>query len=178
MRHCPDYPRCADTGMLQRMSGAGIRFDELERRAATAADVPFLIELRQQTMTAHQVAAGLVPSDDERRSRVLVRYECAEILVHAGKPVGLLKVARDGLDWDLIQIQLILEYQDRGLGSQLIRSLVAEARQVGASLRLSVLRGSPARRLYERLGFTVHEETEHATTMVPLPRPVNESPTS
>jgi GNAT superfamily N-acetyltransferase len=153
------------------MGGAGTRVDEsLERRAATEADVGFLIELRDLTMSAHQVAAGLVPSDDERRTRVLVRYECAEILVRAGKAVGLLKVARDGLDWELIQIQLVPEFQGRGLGTQILRGLVAEARRAGASVRLSVLQRSPARRLYERMGFTVVEETEHATTMLLLPQ--------
>ena len=130
------------------MGGGGTRIDErLERRPATEADVGFLIELRNQTMSAHQVAAGLVPSDEERRTRVLVRYDCAEILVRAGEPIGLLKVARDGLDWDLKQIQLIPEFQGRGLGTQILRGLVAEARRAGAVVRLILLKRSPARRL-------------------------------
>lgn len=102
-------------------------------------------------------------------TRVLVRYDCAEILIHAGKPVGSLEVARDGLDWDLIQIQLIPEFQGRGLGTQILRDLMAEAKRAGASVRLSVLERSPARRLYERLGFSVLEEDEHATTMLLWP---------
>jgi GNAT superfamily N-acetyltransferase len=139
--------------------------EALSRRAATEADVPFLLELRRQTMTAHQLAAEVVPSDEERRRRVLLRYEHAEIILQGTRPVGLLKVARDALDWELIQIQLIPELQGRGIGSELIGRLVLEAEQAGASLRLSVLQGSPARRLYERLGFTVVGEKGHALEM-------------
>jgi len=156
------------------MNGSGLRSDgHLERRAATQQDIPFLIELRRQTMTAHQIAAGIDPSDEERRTRVLVRYDCAEILLHHGRPVGLLKVAREGTDWELIQIQLLPELQGKGLGKQLLRSLALEAQHRGASVRLSVLKGSPARRLYEKFGFAVVKETEHATTMLLAPETTN-----
>jgi ribosomal protein S18 acetylase RimI-like enzyme len=149
------------------MSGLdGMTIDQLERRAATDADVPFLLSLRHQTMTAHQLLAGLIPSEEERRARVLMRFECAQVLSRSGQPVGVLKVARDGREWELIQIQLLPEYQRHGLGGQLIQSITTEATEAGAEIRLSVLKGSPARRLYERHGFTVLRHGEHATTMV------------
>lgn len=116
-------------------------------------------------MTVHQIASGVTPSEEERRRRVSFRYECAEILQQGTRPVGLLKVARDGLDWELIQIQLIPELQGKGVGSELIRNLALEAQQAGAALRLSVLKGSPARRLYSRLGFSVVREKYHAMDM-------------
>jgi hypothetical protein len=68
--------------------------------------VPFLLALREQTMTRHQAASGLQPSSEEREQRVRYRYECAHIIEHEGKAAGLFKVARDGLDWQLVQIQL------------------------------------------------------------------------
>ena len=152
------------------MAGSGeIRLKDLERRAATKADLAFLMELRRQTMTAHQVNAGIVPSHAERWERVLVRYECAEILSHAGRPIGLLKVARDDRDWNLIQIQLLPEFQGGGLGRALLEELIAEARAAGASIQLSVLKGSAARRLYERLGFEVLSEEAHFTIMQVTP---------
>lgn len=125
-----------------------------------------MIELRRQTMTAHQLAVGVTPSDEERSRRVLVRYECAEIILRGTQMVGLLKVARDALEWQLIQIQLIPELQGRGIGTQMIGRLASEAEQAGACLRLSVLKGSPARRLYQRLGFIVVKESEHALEML------------
>lgn len=156
-------------GILQRFVEARAELTiagGLCRRAATEADVPFLIELRRQTMTVHQLASGVTPSDEERRRRVLVRYECAEIILQGTRPVGLLKVARDASDWELMQIQLIPELQGHGIGSELIGSLALEAEQAGASLRLWVLNGNPARRLYQRMGFTVVGENEHALEML------------
>jgi len=127
-------------------------------RPATEADVPFLLELRRQTMSAHQLASGLVPSEEERERRVLYSFENARIVLSGGEPVGLLKVRRDGLTWELVQIQLSPSLHGKGVGTALLRALVAEARAAGASLRLSVHRANPARRLYERLGFVVVEE--------------------
>lgn len=134
-------------------------------RPATEADVPFLLALREQTMTRHQAASGLQPSSEEREQRVRFRYDCAHIIEHEGKAAGLFKVARDGLDWQLVQIQLAPELQGRGVGEALIRQLIAEAREAGASLSLNVLHENPARRLYERLGFVVVGDGEHEYRM-------------
>ncbi|MFC4118376.1 GNAT family N-acetyltransferase [Nonomuraea zeae] len=52
------------------------------------------------------------------------------------------------------------EFQGRGLGSAVLRSLLERCDREEAVVRLNVLQGSPARRLYERHGFTL--ETEDA----------------
>lgn len=83
------------------------------------------------------------------------RFECAQIIEHEGRSAGLFKVARDGLDWQLIQIQLAPALQGRGVGERLIRELIAEAGREGAGLSLHVLHANPARRQYERLGFRI-----------------------
>lgn len=49
-------------------------------RPATEADIPFLLELRRQTMTAHQLASGAEAPERERYERVLYRFECAQII--------------------------------------------------------------------------------------------------
>jgi ribosomal protein S18 acetylase RimI-like enzyme len=97
--------------------------------------------------------------------RVLFRLDCAQVILLAKQPVGLLKVSRDGKDWDLIQIQLAPSFQGQGFGTELIQSVITEARNAGASLKLDVLKANPARRLYERLGFTVITEKAHIIEM-------------
>lgn len=101
----------------------------ISRRAATEADVPFLLELRRVTMSEHQLASGVVPAEQERLRGVLARFECAEVVLDSGRPLGLLKVARDGADWELVQIQLSPAVQRAGVGSQLIRDVIAEAKR-------------------------------------------------
>lgn len=142
-----------------------VRPAQIDLRPAVQEDVPFLLELRRQTMTAHLLASGIVPSAEEDLRRVLVRFDCAQVILLAGQPVGLLKVSRDGADWELIQIQLSPSLQGQGFGMQLVQSVITEARSMGVSLKLSVLKANPARRLYERLGFTVVAEQAHGFEM-------------
>jgi ribosomal protein S18 acetylase RimI-like enzyme len=139
--------------------------EELTFRAASEADVPFLLELRRKTMSEHLRMSGIEPSEDERVERVLARFECAEIILLSGSPIGLLKVARDGKKWDLIQIQVVPEKQGTGLGSVILKKLLTEAVQSQAAVTLSVLKANPARRLYERLGFRIVGENDRAYDM-------------
>jgi ribosomal protein S18 acetylase RimI-like enzyme len=46
-----------------------------------------------------------------------------------------------------------------GIGTQLLTQLLADARAVYPAVVLSVRAANPARRLYERLGFAVVDET-------------------
>lgn len=138
---------------------------ELTFRRATEADIQFLRELRRKTMSDHLRNAGLEPSDKELTERVLARFECAEIILLRDMPIGLLKVARDGTKWDLIQIQLAPEHQSKGLGTSILLALLDDAVRSGVSVTLSVLRVNPARHLYERLGFRVVNESPHAYKM-------------
>jgi ribosomal protein S18 acetylase RimI-like enzyme len=126
----------------------------------------FLLDLRRETMDAHLVGSGLSFSVEEHIRRVLYRFDCTQIIEFAGEAVGLLKVSRDDKDWHLIQIQLKPVLQGQGLGTQLIQTVIHEARNAGASLSLNVLKANPALRLYERLGFVVVEDAPHAYEMV------------
>jgi ribosomal protein S18 acetylase RimI-like enzyme len=139
--------------------------EALTFRPATEADIPFLLELRRQTMSEHLRASGIEPSESERRARVLVSFDCAEIILLAGAPVGLLKVVRGADNWDLVQIQIVPEKQGRGFGTGILERLLADAVQAQVSVSLSVLRSNPARRLYERLGFRIVSENDHAYHM-------------
>jgi GNAT superfamily N-acetyltransferase len=139
---------------------------QIKFRPATQEDVPFLAELRQQTMHPHLRAAGLVAVLEQDMERVMFRFDCAKVILLADQRVGLWKVARDGRDWDLIQVQLAPRMQGQGLGTQLIQSLIVEAREAGASLKLQVLKANPARHLYQRLGFVVTAETQHGLDML------------
>lgn len=134
-------------------------------RAATEADVPFLLELRRQTMSEHLRLSGIEPSESERRERVLASFESAEIILLSGTPVGLLKVVRSPESWDLVQIQILPEKQGRGFGSTILKKLLADAVQARVSVTLSVLKANPARQLYERLGFRIVGENEQAYDM-------------
>lgn len=130
----------------------------LTRRAATEADIPFLMQLRRDTMDPHLAASGASTSDDYHRERVLYRFDCAEIILDDGVPSGLLKAVRSAPCWELVQIQLSPRLQGSGYGRAILESLLESADCEGVDVSMSVLKANPARRLYERLGFVITSE--------------------
>jgi len=66
----------------------------------------------------------------------------------------------------LREIQILPEYQNRGIGTGLINELIERAREDGKDLRLSVMKKNKARVLYRRMGFKVYDEDEMSLKMV------------
>jgi hypothetical protein len=83
-----------------------MHYSEIQLCPATEADVPFLLELRRETMHPHVLASGLAPSAEHDAQRVLFRFDCAQIITLAGEPVGLLKLLREGSEWYLSEVHL------------------------------------------------------------------------
>lgn len=88
------------------------------------------------------------------------------LVVGNGAPVGRLIVWRAPAEWRLVDIALLPAWRGQGLGTLLLQTIQAGARQAGAPcLRLMVDMQNPARRLYERLGFVTEEESIPAVSM-------------
>ncbi|KWF01678.1 GCN5 family acetyltransferase [Burkholderia ubonensis] len=128
-------------------------------RAATPADVPFLLRLRKLTMTAHLQRSGVPTDDDTHYGRIRANFEDAKIICDGTESIGLLKLSRAPDEWRLHQIQVLPAHQGKGIGSAVLRDVLAEATRAGVPVSLSVLQGNPARRLYEQLGFRLVTET-------------------
>jgi ribosomal protein S18 acetylase RimI-like enzyme len=70
-----------------------------------------------------------------------------------GEPAGRLYVHRGPSDIRIMDIALAPAFRGRGIGTRLLRSLIAEAQDSGRKLSIHVEMNNPARTLYERLGF-------------------------
>jgi GNAT superfamily N-acetyltransferase len=134
-------------------------------RAPQEEDLPFLLRLREIAMDPHHRAAGVFQTPAEMEERVRSHWNEARVVEVEGRPAGLWKLWRRHDAWWILQVQLMPEHQNRGIGAALIRSLQAQARDAGMPLRLKVLRTNPALRLYERLGFVVVGDDEHGYEM-------------
>jgi ribosomal protein S18 acetylase RimI-like enzyme len=78
-----------------------------------------------------------------------------------GAPVGRFRVVRFPDRIFLGGIQIHPAYQGNGIGTHLITELIEESLSTGKPLQLDVDRDNVrARRLYERLGFVRHAESE------------------
>jgi ribosomal protein S18 acetylase RimI-like enzyme len=77
-----------------------------------------------------------------------------QVVMRGEIPAGRLIVDRSDEVVLLIDIALLPEHRNAGIGSSLIRDLQAEAAQAERPVRLHVENFNPAFQLYERLGFT------------------------
>jgi len=89
------------------------------------------------------------------------KLEGHSIIVIDGKDAGRLSLDVSPERVYIAQINLLPQFQRKGIGTAIIESVKADAAQANKPVELRVLRTNPdARRLYERLGFTVFDETE------------------
>ncbi|MFZ5822960.1 MAG: GNAT family N-acetyltransferase [Bacillota bacterium] len=117
--------------------------------------------------TAEQEAFLRLQFDLQQRAYSL-QYPGADhgVILHDGRPVGRLIVDRTGSEMHLIDLALLPAHRNAGLGAVLIRLLQAEAAEKARPIRLQVMKGNPARRLYERLGFGLAGESETHVALV------------
>jgi ribosomal protein S18 acetylase RimI-like enzyme len=76
------------------------------------------------------------------------------------KMSGRLLVSRDKDVIHLVDIALLPQYRNFGVGTSLLLSLREEVVSGGQSIILHVLKNNPAVRLYQRLGFVITNEKE------------------
>ncbi|MFF4803255.1 GNAT family N-acetyltransferase [Streptomyces sp. NPDC001351] len=128
-------------------------------RGAVAADIEVIAELRATVMRADLERLGRF---DEYRVRQRLRDsfspQYTSVIMLGGELAGCLTVRpAEGRLW-LEHFYLAPHCQGRGLGSAVLRTVLQRADAQGVPVGLNVLRGSAARRLYERHGFVVESE--------------------
>src|SRR5262245_23630719 len=136
-------------------------------RPATEADGDFLRTLHHACYRRWVEASwGWDEADQDRRFAKSFSVAGRVIVELAGEPIGTLRTGRDGQWLYVHDIEVAPEHQGCGIGSSLLRGVLAEADRKRLSVRLQVLVTNPARRLYQRLGFTVERETASHALMV------------
>ncbi|MCX5205260.1 GNAT family N-acetyltransferase [Streptomyces sp. NBC_00237] len=144
-----------------------------EIRQATAGDLEALVEVRAVVMRPDLERLGVYDPDRVRqRMRDAYEPEHTWVVEVAGTLAGCLALrpADDG-HW-LEHFYLEPHLQGTGIGTSLLRELLERTDREGHVVRLNVLRGSPARRLYERFGFTLETEDPVDVYLVRQPVPV------
>jgi GNAT superfamily N-acetyltransferase len=86
------------------------------------------------------------------------RFAAVRIIMVASVAVGWLQTAPTDDATDLGQLYVDRRFQRQGIGQGAIRVLIDEALRDNKAVILGVVKISPARRLYERLGFRVAYE--------------------
>jgi ribosomal protein S18 acetylase RimI-like enzyme len=76
-----------------------------------------------------------------------------QIILLQDEPIGRLYIDRRQDEIRLIDIALLAEHRNKGIGSTLLTGILAEGQQANLPVRIHVERFNPALRLYNRLGF-------------------------
>jgi ribosomal protein S18 acetylase RimI-like enzyme len=157
------------------MAGSGV-----ELRPVADADREFLCRLYASTRAEEMAQTGWTEAEVESFLRFQFAAQDAfyrqqfgdasfDLVLEEGIPVGRLYVDRRDDEIRLIDIALLPEHRGRGIGSALLRELLAEAGRAGKPVRIHVEAFNPAMRLYERLGFRKVDENGVHHLMERLP---------
>ena len=147
------------------MEASAPLLDTFSLRPAADDDGQFLYRLYKSTRVGEMQAWGwpaeqqdmfLKMQFDARRRAYQAEFPVAEesIVLIGDAPVGALRINQTAEELRLIDIALLPEFRNRGLGGRLIARLI----ESDVPVALSVARENPAKRLYERMGFVVERE--------------------
>ncbi|WP_395361116.1 GNAT family N-acetyltransferase [Streptomyces sp. YH02] len=142
-------------------------------RPGRAEDIEAMAELRAVVMRDDLERLGRY---DEHRVRQRLRdgfstaYTSVVEVDGAFAGCVTLRPSEDEAGFYLEHLYLDPEVQGRGLGTAVLRELLAQADEAELPVRLQVLQGSAARRLYEREGFTCAYEDPVDVLLVREPR--------
>ena len=142
----------------------------VQLRPVTDADQEFLVGVYASTR-ADELAQ--VNWDDSQKDAFIrwqyamqkqeydARYPNAryELILVDDQPAGRIWVGSDDTQIRLLDIALLTEFQNRGVGAYLVQQLIDEAKRAQKPLRHMVfMLNDNAFRFYERLGFTTIED--------------------
>jgi ribosomal protein S18 acetylase RimI-like enzyme len=139
-------------------------------RPATADDEQFLYNLYCSTRIEEMAAWGWPAEQQEMFLRLQFtaqkrHYEIAfegsdhSVIERDGAAIGRLLVFRTEQEIRLVDIALLAGHRSGGIGSHLIRGLINEGARSGRPVTLHVGKANRAALLYERLGFSIVDDT-------------------
>lgn len=141
----------------------------LRFRPIQDTDQPFLCRLYASTRTEELALTGW--NDAQQQAFLRQQFEAQhafysqhfsaarfDLILLDDEPVGRLYVDRRADEIRIIDIALLPDCRNRGIGRGLLQALLDEAGAAGKPVRIHVEKHNPALRLYRRLGFRTVED--------------------
>ena len=134
-------------------------------REARPDDRSFLLEVYAVTRAAE---LSLAPLDDaQKQAFVEMQFQAQDsyyrekfsqaeyqVILRDDEPVGRLYVLREKKEIQILDITLLPQHRNQGIGGSLIQGLLDEGRKKALSVQIFVEPGNPSLHLFERLGFS------------------------
>jgi ribosomal protein S18 acetylase RimI-like enzyme len=135
---------------------------KINKRIATEADKEFLYSLNKTVYL--KLVERTIGKWDENFQRDYFEQKWKksgyQIIEKDNKKIGVIWIEHETGQNVLREIQLLPEYQNQGIGTNLIEEEIKRAQKLVLPLRLRLLKGNNSLSLYKRLGFRVYEESE------------------
>ncbi len=144
-------------------------------RKVVAADRDWLWKTKTRCLRSYiEQTYGPWDEDIQRAARFDATFipEDIHIVSVDGRDAGFIAARQDPDVIQLFNLAIAPEFQGRGLGTAVLRDLLALAQSRRMPVRLQVMKVNPARRLYERVGFKVAPDEEIPTHYRMIWRPV------
>jgi GNAT superfamily N-acetyltransferase len=140
--------RCAQEGLMDKKQPAF--------RPATSADSALAYEIKKAALGPYIVQ---VFGWDEARQIDFHAEEFhptnSHILLDHDRPIGWFAAHQEDAAFFIDHLYLLPDVHGQGIGTQVLQMLLQTADAAGLVACLDVLKVNPARRLYERCGFSI-----------------------
>jgi len=126
-------------------------------RQSTEKDFNFVFELNKINMKKYvETIRGWDENNERGDMKKKFTPGIDQIIQVGGKDAGVLRVLETEESIKLDHIELLPEFQSRGIGGEIIKDLISKNKPVS----LQVLKQNPAVELYKTLGFEIVGETD------------------
>ena len=88
-----------------------------------------------------------------------------DIITYDGKPIGTIATVESEDCIEIGQLFILPDYQNKGIGTHLLKSILSKADQLGRNVTLKFLTNNPVKSLYVRHGFRVVHTSDVAHHM-------------
>ena len=137
---------------------------EYDFRNCTLEDFDFLFNLKKENFK-YYVDKIWGWKDDNQKQRLKQdlneHLEHKRIILMNNKMIGVYAVhTTENGDLFINEISILKDYQNQGIGSNILKQQLAENHKKGIRTILQVFKDNPAKHLYEKLGFKIYGENE------------------
>ncbi|WP_144394698.1 GNAT family N-acetyltransferase [Pleionea sediminis] len=143
---------------------------KLSLRKFSSDDIPFMRDLYGSTRESELAMTNFTLEEkkqfiDQQFHAQLTHYtqhynsDAFFIIELEQQPIGRLFIDYWDNEIRIVDIALMPDYRNMGLGTHYFQQLFDEARQTNRSVTIHVEHNNPAKKLYERLGFDLKTKT-------------------
>jgi len=142
----------------------------IELRPVNSADAALLLELYASTRSEEMALVPWTP--EQRHAFIEMQFRAQQdhytqfypqathdIVLENGRPVGRLYVERLDQEIKIIDVTVLPAERNAGIGSYLMRTLLAEAARLGKTVGIYVESFNPSLAFFKRLGFVETEQS-------------------